>query len=57
MSKYRAIIRRDSDNVDEEAIRLEFDETEMEKVLTSAEAILIHADDNASVFIVRVRKD
>ena len=55
MSKYWALIRRDT-NVEydkEQPLTLEFEDADMEKVLTAAEMILLHADTDVSVFIER----
>ena len=53
MAKYHAIITEDHTkyNEDRNTISLEFDETDLEKVMTMAEMVLLHGDKAPSVFV------
>ena len=53
MAKYHAVITEDTNKYNEErnTISLEFDETDMEKVMTMAEMVLLHGDKAPSVYV------
>ena len=53
MAKYHAVITEDHTKYSDgkNTISLEFDETDMEKVMTMAEMIMLHGDKTPSVYV------
>ena len=53
MAKYHAVITEDHTKYsdDKNTISLEFDETDLEKIMTMAEMVLLHGDKAPSVYV------
>ena len=49
-------IKRDAENYDEKSIFLEISENEIDDALTAAKAVLLYAEECASVYIKRVKE-